>query len=131
MRMARSAGGWLLAIAAWQACAGNAEWTTQGPLGGRVHEIVFDPGTPTKAYATTYGGVFRSFDGGATWTAAGQGIVADAIYPLPLALDAEQPAKLYTFDSWARIYRSDDTGSTCSARYTAPMPPAPSSAWMR
>lgn len=112
MRMARSAGGWLLVIAAGQAQAGDAEWTTQGPLGGRVHEILFDPVTPTKAYATTYGGVYRSFDGGATWGAADQGIVADTLYPLPLALDAEQPAKLYTFDSWARIYRSDDSGST-------------------
>lgn len=94
------------------ALSGDALWTTTGPLGGRVHEIVFDPTDPAKAYATTNGGVFRSVDGGDTWSAADHGIVADTIYGLPLMLDAEQPATLYTFDSWSRIYRSDDAGST-------------------
>ncbi len=94
------------------ALGGDAQWTTAGPLGGRVHEIVFDPTDPAKAYATTNGGVFRSVDGGGTWAAADHGIVADTIYGLPLMLDAEQPATLYTFDSWSRIYRSDDAGST-------------------
>ncbi|HWT15744.1 MAG TPA: hypothetical protein VN581_08180 [Patescibacteria group bacterium] len=103
--------GLVLALFAGSAVAGDATWTSTGPLGGRVHEIVFDPTTPSKAYATTLGGVFRSVDGGATWTAADAGIVADTIYPLPLMLDAEQPAKLYTFDSWARIYRSDNSGT--------------------
>ncbi len=93
------------------AFAGNAEWTSSGPLGGHVHEILFDPVTPSKAYATTPGGVFRSVDGGNTWTSASNGIVADTVYPLPLMLDAEQPAKLYTFDSWGRIYRSDNSGT--------------------
>ena len=46
------------------ALGGDAQWTTAGPLGGRVHEIVFDPTDPAKAYATTNGGVFRSVDGG-------------------------------------------------------------------
>ena len=92
--------------------AGDAEWTTSGPLGGHAQEIVFDPTTPNKAYATTPGGVFRSIDGGMTWTAADSGIVADTVYALPLMLDAEQPTRLYTFDSWGRIYRSDDSGTT-------------------
>ncbi|MBL0039913.1 MAG: hypothetical protein IPP28_02450 [Xanthomonadales bacterium] len=39
--------------------------------------------------------MFRSVDGGGTWAAADQGIVADTIYGLPLMLDAEQPATLY------------------------------------
>lgn len=91
--------------------AGDAVWTSSGPLGGRVHEIVFDPGNPNKAYATTWGGVFRSADGGLNWSRASDGIVADTIYPLPLMLDAELPNKLYTFDSWARIYRTDNGGN--------------------
>jgi photosystem II stability/assembly factor-like uncharacterized protein len=90
---------------------GNGEWTTSGPLGGRVHELVFDPGNPLKAYATTYGGVFRSNDGGTTWSSASNGIVADTYYPLPLILDAEQPNRLYSFDSWGRIYRTDNGGT--------------------
>lgn len=112
MRIARFWCGCLSLGLALAAHAGDAVWTTTGPFGGRVQEIVFDPADPSRAYATTPGGVFRSVDGGDHWTAADHGIVADTIYPLPLALDAEQPATLYTFDSWARIYRSTDRGST-------------------
>lgn len=102
----------ILSICALGAHAGNAEWTSTGPLGGRVHEIQFDPTDPSRAYATTWGGIYRSDDGGTTWVAARNGIVADGYYPLPLALDAEQPTTLFSFDSWSRIYRSNNRGAS-------------------
>ncbi|GIX49006.1 MAG: hypothetical protein KatS3mg131_3217 [Candidatus Tectimicrobiota bacterium] len=48
-----------------------------GPLGGRpVLAFAFDPATPTRLYAGTFGfGVFRSEDGGRTWRAASRGLV--------------------------------------------------------
>lgn len=101
----------ILMIGALGAHAGDAEWTSAGPLGGRVHEVVFDPTDPSRGYATTFGGVYRSMDSGFTWEDAGTGIVADSSNPLPLALDAEQPTTLYTFDSWSRIYRSTNRGN--------------------
>lgn len=97
-------------LSASVAHAGDAEWTTSGPVGGLVQELMFVPGNPAIAYATTLGGVYRSTDGGDTWNPADLGIVAEPAYPLDLALDAEQPGSLYTFDSWGRIYRSTDSG---------------------
>ncbi len=112
MRMARFGLVGICSIVVASAHAGDAEWTSSGPLGGRVHEIVFDPINPLKAYATTHGGVFRSNDGGTTWSSASNGIVADTIYPLPLIIDAETPNRLYSFDSWGRIYRTDNGASS-------------------
>jgi photosystem II stability/assembly factor-like uncharacterized protein len=110
MQTGRFLGSCLCVLITGAASAGDAEWTSTGPLGGRVHEIVFDPTNAQRAYATTLGGVFRSVDGGNSWTSASRGIVADTNYPLPLIIDAEQPTKLYTFDSWGRIYRTDNRG---------------------
>src|SRR5256885_12494843 len=36
-----------------------------------------DPTTPTTLYAGTYGGVFKSTDGGGSWSAANVGLSAD------------------------------------------------------
>lgn len=50
--------------------AGNAEWTTGGPNGGPVIQLVRDPLSGTL-FAATNGGVWRSSDSGASWSRSG------------------------------------------------------------
>lgn len=88
--------------------AGEAIWTSTGPLGGGVFELVFSPVNAQVAYATTHGGVYKTQNAGASWTRASNGIVATSVYPLPLVLDREAPDTLYTADSSLRLYRSED-----------------------
>jgi photosystem II stability/assembly factor-like uncharacterized protein len=99
----------LLAGGVW---AGDAEWTTSGPLGGGVFELAFHPANAQTAYATTRGSVYKTTDAGASWTRASNGIVATSVYPLPLVMDREQPDTLYTSDSSLRLYRTDDGGDS-------------------
>ncbi len=50
-------------------------WVSKGPEGGDVRVVAYDPKTPSRVYAGTWGGgVFRSLDGGANWTRINQGL---------------------------------------------------------
>ncbi len=77
-----------------------------------MFELAYHPSDAQIAYATTRGAVFRTQDGGVSWTRASDGIVASSVYPLPLVLDREAPATLYTFDSSLRLYRTDNGGGS-------------------
>ncbi len=46
-------------------------WTSLGPEGGNVSVLVIDPVTTTTFYAGTWGGsgVYKSIDGGTSWSA--------------------------------------------------------------
>ena len=112
MGSVRYYGFWLLILFSHAIFAGNSIWTTAGPNGGGVFELVFDPTNAQTAYATTRGAVYKTLDAGATWTRASNGIVATTVYPLPLVLDREAPQILYTFDSSLRLYRSNDGGGS-------------------
>jgi hypothetical protein len=88
---------------------GIGVWTTGGPYGGGVGEIVINPITPTTLYAkvTPYA-VFRSRDGGNTW----KPIRIDIGYG-PLVMDPLAPDTLYVKGSvcWP-VYRTNDGGDT-------------------
>ena len=75
-------------------------WKQLGPDGGYVDAIAIDPVTPTTLYAgTAYGGVFRSVDSGASWSAVNVGL-SHPYHGLPvtvgaLAVDPVTPSILY------------------------------------
>jgi photosystem II stability/assembly factor-like uncharacterized protein len=67
--------------------AGTNFWTAVGPSGGLAFTVLVDPVDPRVVYAGTFGGVFKSTTGGASWQAASRGmtvhpVVALAIDPL-------------------------------------------------
>ncbi|MBK8286027.1 MAG: hypothetical protein IPK97_14785 [Ahniella sp.] len=99
-------------LAAGTALASEGEWSSSGPLGGDVFELIVDPMSPGIVYATTQGGVYRSDNNGQTFQPAQRGIVASTVYALPLMLDAEASTKLYTSDSSGRMYRTDNGADT-------------------
>ncbi|MGQ9568633.1 MAG: hypothetical protein ACUVWW_11370, partial [Anaerolineae bacterium] len=49
--------------------AGINVWTSIGPEGGTIYALAIDPATPTTLYAGTWGGVFKSTNGGGNWSA--------------------------------------------------------------
>lgn len=84
-------------------------WTSGGPFGGTVEVLAFDPGEPGVVYAGTFGGVFRSADHGATWTAASFGLAGAMV--VDIAVAPGSPGTLYTATD-AGVQRSDDGGRT-------------------
>jgi uncharacterized repeat protein (TIGR01451 family) len=58
----------------------GATWTDLGPLpNGRVHGMAFDPANAQRMLIATYGGIFTSTNGGATWTERATGF-RDALH---------------------------------------------------
>jgi photosystem II stability/assembly factor-like uncharacterized protein len=88
---------------------GFGVWTTNGPYGGTIHQVLLHPVTPTTVYAVaTWAGVYASYDAGGTW----EMILRDDS-PTRMAFDAGDPAVIYYGgESWGTILRTTDGGAT-------------------
>ncbi len=86
-------------------------WTSQGPPGGEVADLALLAGAQPALLAATYGGVFRTPDGGNTWVGCNKGLG----YPwiAALATDPADAARAYaaTYEN-GLVYRSLDGGRT-------------------
>ncbi|HKC88749.1 MAG TPA: SBBP repeat-containing protein, partial [Blastocatellia bacterium] len=94
--------------------SGNSggDWKASGPglSGSQVYDIAIDSGNPTTIYAGTDRGVFKSVNGGGSWSQAG------APFSLPvfqLVVDPTAPANVYALTQ-TFIYKSVDGGATWS-----------------
>jgi photosystem II stability/assembly factor-like uncharacterized protein len=77
------------------AVAGVNAWTTNGPEGRQIFSLAIDPTNPATLYAgTSGGGVFKSSDGGGSWTAVNTGLDTTFVITA-LVVDPAAPAKLY------------------------------------
>ncbi len=86
-----------------------------------LHTIVLDPVDRQRMYAAiSAGGVYRTDDGGATWSARNHGVRVTFMpnkYPEfgqcvhKIAMHPARPERLYLQNHWG-IYRSDDYGDT-------------------
>jgi uncharacterized repeat protein (TIGR01451 family) len=111
---------------AFKTTNGGATWTslnagfplTNGlPTTPEITSIVVDPLNPSTVYAGVEfpGGVFKSSDGGATWTAVSNGLVfPNTTSPLnirTLAIDVKAPANIYatTFNG-VGVYKTSNGG---------------------
>lgn len=81
------------------------EWQFAGPDAGPVHELIAAPGNPQVMYAVSHSMLYRSVDGGASWTRTGE----DARFHV--AVDAVNPSLVYAAVP-LRIARSVDGGAT-------------------
>jgi photosystem II stability/assembly factor-like uncharacterized protein len=100
--------------------AGVDVWTPIGPYGGNISSLAIDPQNPATLYAairdgysSVQTGVFKSTDGGATWSAANIGLPSPPAIE-QLVIDPLTPTTLYAVSSAGGIYKSTDGGGTWS-----------------
>ena len=82
------------------------------PPGENIQAIVIDPYNPTTVYAGGPGFIFKSTDGGATWTQIDKGLTNTSIHSL--AIDPSNPATVYA-GSAGGVFKSTDGGATWTA----------------
>jgi photosystem II stability/assembly factor-like uncharacterized protein len=98
-----------------------AGWSSSGPTGGSVNTVVVAPSDPAVIWAGDAAGVFRSIDGGTSWTNV-SGLLVDVGF---LAVDANDPNKAWAAAGWestARVWRTTDGGATWTES-SAGLPP--------
>lgn len=90
-------------------------------FGQCVHKVARDAGDPQRLFAQNHGGVYRSDDGGGSWSSIASGLPADFGFPIvthperggtawlvPLVADGERVPP----DASLRVWRTDDSGAT-------------------
>jgi photosystem II stability/assembly factor-like uncharacterized protein len=85
-----------------------AGWSSSGPTGGAVRAVAVAPSDPSVIWAGNAAGVFRSIDGGATWTNV-SGPVADVAR---IVVHPNNPDKAWVLSSSQGLWRTDDGGAT-------------------
>jgi uncharacterized repeat protein (TIGR02543 family) len=100
--------------AIFTAVSSTDTWTQLPFYGGTIRCLAIDPLTPSTLYAgTDNGGVFRSTDGGSTWTALNTGHTNLSVWAL--AINPLSPSTLYAGTWGYGVFRSTDGGSTWTA----------------
>jgi hypothetical protein len=90
-----------------------------------VHNLQRSPADPERMFMQFHGGVYRSDDGGRTWTDIGDGLPSD--FGFPIAVDPADRDSAYviplkadvdrvTPDGRVRVYETRDAGASWSAR---------------
>ena len=88
--------------------------TSNGLEGGVVYALAIDPATPATLYAGTLGGgVFKSTNGGANWSAVNAGLTNTDVRTL--AIDPATPATLYAGTWCVGVFKSTNGGANWSA----------------
>ncbi len=98
--------------------AGVDSWSSRGPEGGMIHALATDPTNPNTVYAGSEGGsVFKSTDGGATWTTVNSGLAYSGIScPVrKFLVDPTTPTTLYLGSYGAGVFKSTDGGLSWKA----------------
>jgi len=93
------------------ATAALAGWSSSGPTGGRIATVVVAPSDSAVIWVGDAAGVFRSIDGGATWTNV-SGPLVDVEYLAVHPADANKAWAATGSVEAARLYRTSDGGAT-------------------
>ncbi len=93
------------------ALATAGDWVELGPEGGRIQALAMAPSDPSTVFAGTYGnGVFRSRDGGASWTPARDGMGRAVV--TALAVDSHAAGRVFAGTADGRVFASEDGGAS-------------------
>jgi photosystem II stability/assembly factor-like uncharacterized protein len=90
--------------------AGDNVWTSL-EQGGPVTALSIDPQNPSTVYAASGGGLFKSADGGADWSAV---IPGPPCCVSTLAIDPHNPITIYAVTLDRRVLKSTDGGANWS-----------------
>jgi hypothetical protein len=102
-------------------------------FGQCVHKVARDAADPDRLYAQNHHGVYRSDDGGVTWSSIADGLPSD--FGFPMVAHPRTPGMIWSFplaadgrrfppDEKCRVFRSADAGDTWQAM-TAGLPAEP------
>ncbi len=95
--------------------AGVNRWTALGPPTAYVSSLAFDPVTPSTVYAgVSGGGVFKSTDGGSSWSP--RPLAPEQLVVYEVVVDPLTPTTLYAVTLFGGIVKSTDGGATWSPR---------------
>jgi photosystem II stability/assembly factor-like uncharacterized protein len=85
------------------------DWTV---LNDNLHTqfLTVDPQNSNTLYAGTYGGAFKSEDGGVSWSAVNTGLRAMSV--ISAAVDPQNPDVLYAGSGQSGLFKSNDQGRT-------------------
>src|SRR5256714_1239072 len=109
----------LLALMRIEAFAGVNAWTSSGPEGALIPNIVV-VSDPSEIYVATYGGgVFKSTDDGMTWKAINNGLSGRSISGI--AVEVTNTAVLYAAAE-SGLYKTSDRGRSWKALTGLPIP---------
>ncbi len=97
--------------------AGINRWTSHGPDVAGVSRVAIDPMDSAVVYASTRRGVFKSSDGGASWSDPSSGKL-DGINIHSLAIDLLTPSSIYVGTS-SGVLKSADGGASWRNRLIA------------
>jgi len=88
-------------------------WSLVGLENHNVRSIVMDPINANILYAGTFDdGIFKSTDGGMTWSAINDGLPDfQGLYFSTLVIDPNNPNTLYTVPEVNHVYKSVDAGN--------------------
>jgi photosystem II stability/assembly factor-like uncharacterized protein len=105
IRMIRRGLLYVLVLASGASQAGINTWTLRGPAGGNTTAIAFHPTQPDLVLAQTWGGLYRSTDGGVTWSMPGTNAISAVG---SVVFDPSQSGRVFLGSD--TIYRSNDSG---------------------
>jgi photosystem II stability/assembly factor-like uncharacterized protein len=86
-----------------------ATWTPLGPYGGPIQVLAADPFDPLTLYAgTRFARIFKTVDGGVSWTTARRGLARADTWIQGLSADPRRPGVLWAGDFRGQIFSSQD-----------------------
>ncbi len=106
----------LLTVSTAPVLAGVNRWTSNGPMAG-VNAVAIDPVAPNVVYAGTQKGVFKSSNGGLSWSDPSNGAL-DGTNVHCLAIDPLTPTNVYA-GTGRGVLKSTNGGATWSDTRTA------------
>lgn len=111
MRSIRSGAWVLLLLAACAAHGGVNNWTARGPFGGTAYRLAIHPSQPNLAFVVAEQSLYRTTDGGNTWSQLIQQAPFFANYG-PIQFDPAHPNRIYATARDSGLWRSTDGGET-------------------
>ncbi|MEI8137920.1 MAG: T9SS type A sorting domain-containing protein, partial [Bacteroidota bacterium] len=106
----------------------GAQWVQMGNIGATLDEIKVSPSNPNIIYATSVGGVWRTSNGGITWSNIAAGIGNNGSQITDLAIDNLNPNQIYVtisgYSAGAKVFSSNNGGATWT-NYSTGLPNIP------